>query len=121
MKSSAGMAVAAAPTAFSNSTWHNFTMWTAQHLGYAVNMSKLAPSFEDLVWAGPRMVMKLGKLGSFISFPDAIDGFGQRVIPESTDANIFHATTAGLPGAFAAESTLPPSKRSSPNKIRTPS
>ncbi|KAH8879458.1 putative amino acid sensor-independent protein [Thozetella sp. PMI_491] len=99
--------MASAPPAFANSSWHNFTLWTAQHLGYAVNMSKLAPSFEDLVWAGPRMVMKLGKLGSFISFPDAIDGFGQRVIPESTDAGVFHATTTGtgMTGSFLAEST----------------
>ncbi|TPX15052.1 uncharacterized protein E0L32_004882 [Thyridium curvatum] len=89
--------------AFDNSSmWHNFTSWTAQHLGY-LNMSKLAPSLEDLVWAGPRMVMKLGKLGSFISFPDAIDGFGQRVIPEATDSGIiFHATTAPPSGSFAA-------------------
>ncbi|EGO59535.1 hypothetical protein NEUTE1DRAFT_121325 [Neurospora tetrasperma FGSC 2508] len=76
------------------SAWHNFTLWTAQHLGYAFNVTKLAPSLEDLVWAGPRMVKKLGKLGgSYIFYPDAIDGFGQRVIAESTDPAAFFVTT----------------------------
>jgi hypothetical protein len=90
-----------APAVFDNaSVWYNFTAWTAHHLGYAVNMSKLAPSLEDLVWAGPRMVMRLGRLGSFISFPDAVDGFGQHLIPESTDPSAFHATTTGLASAF---------------------
>ncbi|OIW32444.1 putative amino acid sensor-independent protein [Coniochaeta ligniaria NRRL 30616] len=83
--------------------WHNFTLWTAQRLGYAVNISKLTPSIEDLVKAGPRMVMKLGRLGgSYISFPDAIDGFGQRVIPESTDGGIFHTTPGFVQTTVAA-------------------
>ena len=95
-----------APPVFDNSSvWYNFTTWTAQHLGYAVNMSRLAPSIEDLVWAGPRMVMKLGRLGSFISFPDAIDGFGQRVIPESTESAVFYATTTAFSATRAAEPT----------------
>ncbi|KAK0645618.1 hypothetical protein B0T16DRAFT_390206 [Cercophora newfieldiana] len=84
------------------SVWHNLTAWTAHQLGIAMNMSKLAPTLEDLVWAGPRMVMKLGKLGSFISFPDAIDGFGQRIIPDPTGTNsIFHVTTAAGHAAAA--------------------
>ncbi|KAK1766776.1 putative ubiquitin-protein ligase [Phialemonium atrogriseum] len=101
----------ASPIFDNSSVWHNFTIWTAQHLGYAVNMSKLAPSIEDLVWAGPRMVMKLGKLGSFMSLPDAVDGFGQRIIPESTAAGMVHATTTGSFAALIADTTaavLPP-------------
>ncbi|KAM7186893.1 hypothetical protein V8F33_011565 [Rhypophila sp. PSN 637] len=89
-----------------SSVWHNFTLWTAQRLGLAMNMTKLAPSLEDLVLAGPRMVMKLGKLGSFISFPDAIDGFGQRVIPESTDPGIFNALSTDA-GASLIQSAAP--------------
>ena len=83
---------------FNNATmWRNFSLWTAQRLGYAVNVTKLTPSIEDLVKAGPRMVMKLGRLGgSYISFPDAIDGFGQRVIPESTEGGIFHTAAARM-------------------------
>ncbi|KAH7631357.1 hypothetical protein B0T09DRAFT_357319 [Sordaria sp. MPI-SDFR-AT-0083] len=85
----------AIPVLNNASAWHNFTLWTAQHLGYAFNVTKLAPSLEDLVWAGPRMVKKLGKLGgSYIFYPDAIDSFGQRVIPESTDPAAFFVTTA---------------------------
>ena len=77
-------------------------MWTAQQLGLAVNMTKLAPSLEDLVWAGPRMVMKLGRLGSFISFPDAIDGFGQRGMPDPThDTDIFSSATMASLGDLA--------------------
>ena len=82
------------------SMWYNFTAWTSSHLG--VNMSRYAPSLEDFVLAGPRMVMKLGKLGSFISFPDAIDGFGQRIIPDATGSDLFSSTpvAAAMSGAF---------------------
>ncbi|KAK4238171.1 hypothetical protein C8A03DRAFT_44042 [Achaetomium macrosporum] len=96
-----GAVVAAVPRTLDNaSAWHNFTVWTAQQLGLALNVSRLAPSFEDLVLAGPRMVMKLGRFGSFISFPDAIDGFGQRVVPDPTDTDLFSASTA-LAGGLA--------------------
>ena len=89
---------------FDNSSmWHNFTTWTAQHLAF-LNVTRLAPSLDDLVWAGPRMVMKLGKLGgAFISFPDAIDGFGQRVVPDATGpGTLFHATVPPPSSAVAA-------------------
>ncbi|KAK4640505.1 hypothetical protein QC761_602160 [Podospora bellae-mahoneyi] len=77
------------PSFDNTSVWHNFTLWTTQHLKMSMNMSRLAPSLEDLVLAGPRMVMKLGKLGSFISFPDAVDNFGQRTMADPTDAGVF--------------------------------
>ncbi|OAA68355.1 ubiquitin-protein ligase [Niveomyces insectorum RCEF 264] len=96
-----------AAVSFDNaSMWHNFTLWTAQHLAF-LNMTRIAPSLDGIVWAGPRMVMKLGRLGSFISFPDAIDGFGgfggggQRVIPQATtDAAgnvLFHHGVGSIP------------------------
>lgn len=78
------------------SMWHNFSAWTSSHLG--VNVSRYAPSFEDLVLAGPRMVMKLGRLGSLMSLPDTIDGFGQRVIPDATGSDIF-SSTSSLPSS----------------------
>ena len=98
------------PAHFNNaSVWHNLTAWTAQQLGMAMNMSKLAPTLEDLVWAGPRMVMKLGRLGSFISFPDAIDGFGQRVIPDPTGTgSIFHVTTVAGHAGTLVQSVIAP-------------
>lgn len=93
-----GAAVVPAPTtAFLDnpSIWYNFTSWTVQHLKSSVNVTRYAPSLEDLILAGPRM---LTKLGSIISFPDAIDGFGQRVIPDATLAgagsDFFLTTTA---------------------------
>ncbi|KAL1902270.1 hypothetical protein Sste5346_001246 [Sporothrix stenoceras] len=109
------MAEALVPTAgmpFDNaSAWHNFTVWTAQHLAF-LNMTRIAPTFDDLVWAGPRMVKKLGRLSSYIPFPDGIDGFagfgglggiGQRVIPGATDAagNLLYGVTAGVPASDA--------------------
>ncbi|KEZ46518.1 Uncharacterized protein SAPIO_CDS0863 [Scedosporium apiospermum] len=55
----------------SRGIWYNFTTWTAQQLKYTVNVTKYAPSLEDLVWAGPRIVRRLG---SIIFLPDAIEG-----------------------------------------------
>ncbi|KAI1302755.1 hypothetical protein F5Y03DRAFT_385332 [Xylaria venustula] len=62
------------------SAWTNFTSsWT-----------RYAPSFEDLILAGPRM---LTRIGSIISFPEAIDSFGQRVVPDPTGSDYFVTTT----------------------------
>lgn len=79
-----------------SSAWQNFTSWTVQHLKHSVNVTRYAPTLEDLILAGPRM---LTRLGSIISFPDAVDGFGQRVIPDATggsdgsDSDYFLAAT----------------------------
>ncbi|KAI1352411.1 hypothetical protein F5Y01DRAFT_280025 [Xylaria sp. FL0043] len=63
------------------SAWANFTStWT-----------RYAPSLEDLILAGPRM---LTRIGSIISFPEAIDSFGQRVVPDPIGSNYFVTTTA---------------------------
>ena len=98
MASPGNAAVVAASTVFddhhsSSSAWHNFTSWTVQQLRYSVNVTRYAPSLEDLIHAGPRM---LTKLGSIISFPDAVDGFGQRVIPDATgsESDLFLTTAA---------------------------
>lgn len=90
-----------APPFDNTSIWQNFTAWTAQQLRYTVNMTKYAPSLEDLVLAGPRMVMKLG---SFISIHDAIEGFGSRGTSDAAGPDIFQATTAGSL-AFAPDTT----------------
>lgn len=97
MASPGGASVVPVPTLFddhhlSGSAWHNFTHWTVQHFKHSVNVTRYAPSLEDLILAGPRM---LTKLGSIISFPDAVDGFGQRVIPDATgsDSDYFLTTT----------------------------
>ncbi|KAI1209065.1 uncharacterized protein F4807DRAFT_108859 [Annulohypoxylon truncatum] len=88
---SPGATAAPAPTAFDNSSvWHNLTSWTVQHLRYSVNnVTRFAPSIEDLILAGPRMLTKLG----ILSFPDAVDGFGQRVIADPTSSDYFITTT----------------------------
>ncbi|KAI1414798.1 hypothetical protein F5Y13DRAFT_158327 [Hypoxylon sp. FL1857] len=89
---SPGATAAPAPTAFDNSSvWHNITSWTVQHLRYSVNnVTRFAPSLEDLILAGPRMLTKLG----ILSFPDAVDGFGQRVIADPTASDDYFFTTA---------------------------
>ncbi|KAI0131991.1 hypothetical protein BJ170DRAFT_611999 [Xylariales sp. AK1849] len=93
---SPGASIVAAPTAFDNATmWHNLTSWTAQH----INITRYAPSIEDLLLAGPRM---LTKLGSFIALPDAVDSFGQRVIPEPTGPDYFLTTTGSATSNMAA-------------------
>ncbi|KAF4452863.1 hypothetical protein F53441_4366 [Fusarium austroafricanum] len=44
-------------------SWYNPTVW-------AVNVTRYAPILEDLVWAGPRFVKRLG---SYISVPDYLE------------------------------------------------
>ena len=86
--------------------WHNFSLWTAQHLAF-LNMTRMTPSLDGIVWAGPRMVKRLGRLGSLISNPDAIGGFGglggvgQHVIADATDA-AGNALQGTAPAAHAA-------------------
>ncbi|KAM5354351.1 hypothetical protein ACJ41O_001000 [Fusarium nematophilum] len=65
-------------TNFSGS-WYNLTAWT-------VNVTRYAPTLEDLVWAGPRIVKKLG---SYISIPDTVDATpgAPRYLPDTTDSN----------------------------------
>ncbi|KAI1487739.1 hypothetical protein F5X96DRAFT_128626 [Biscogniauxia mediterranea] len=88
---SPGAAAAPAPTVFGQpGVWHNLTSWTVQHLKSSVNVTRYAPSLEDLILAGPRM---LTRLGNIISFPDPPDGFGQRVIPDPTGSDFFITTT----------------------------
>lgn len=99
------MASAVAPTQarYDNiSMWHNFTAWTAQQFRYTVNMTRYAPSLEDLVRAGPRMVMKLG---SFIAFHDPVDGFGVRVTADPTASDLFHSTASRGTTTTAAHTT----------------
>ncbi len=95
----AASVVVTAPRMLDNaSVWHNFTVWTAQQLGLAVNMTRLAPSLEDLVWAGPRMVMKLGRLGSIISLPE--------VIVDPNNIDIFASSSSSAASAAAGDLLL---------------
>lgn len=61
--------VPVSPQGLQNATvWHNLTSWT-------VNVTRYAPSLEDLFWAAPRMVKKLG---SFVPHQEManVDGSG---------------------------------------------
>ncbi|KAJ4323175.1 hypothetical protein N0V84_004438 [Fusarium piperis] len=61
------------------SSWYNPAAWT-------VNVTRYAPIFEDLVWAGPRIVKKLG---SYISIPDTLPTAQDtlRYVPAVADAS----------------------------------
>ena len=66
------LAAAATPTAgLHNATaWYNLTAWT-------VNVTRYAPSLEDLVWAAPRILVKLGY---YINLNEALEANGNRQI-----------------------------------------
>ncbi|OHF01418.1 hypothetical protein CORC01_03174 [Colletotrichum orchidophilum] len=83
--------------------WQDLSLWTAHQVQYAVNITKLTPSIEDLLWAGPRMVRKLT---AYFPFPDSLDALGQRVIPEATWPGILRTTDAATTAAFTMN--IPP-------------
>ncbi|UQC75879.1 uncharacterized protein CLUP02_17388 [Colletotrichum lupini] len=87
------------PTLENTGVWQNLSLWTAHQVQYAVNITKLAPSFEDLVWAGPRMVRKLT---AYLPIPDSLE----RVIPEATGPGILRTTDAATTAAF--DMNIPP-------------
>ena len=75
---------AAAANPQNASAWYNLTAWT-------VNVTRYAPSLEDIVWAGPRIFMKLG---SFIALPDHLGSSDSGYIPAPADANLLHPIAA---------------------------
>jgi hypothetical protein len=76
-------------TLYNNSAWYNLTAWT-------VNVTRYAPSLEDLVWAGPRMVKKLG---SFITLAEPLHpsaenlAFGSPAVAASADPALVRTFT----------------------------
>ncbi|RFU73966.1 hypothetical protein TARUN_8256 [Trichoderma arundinaceum] len=95
-------------------TWYNLTA-----LARAVNVTRYAPLFEDLVMVGPRIVMKLG---SFMVAPNPLALPAQDVIssampepellrPIATDSslysNIMEAATTPVPQAGSAAAQPP--------------
>ncbi|KAF5005159.1 hypothetical protein FDECE_8377 [Fusarium decemcellulare] len=64
---------------YTSGSWYNPTGWT-------VNVTRYAPILEDLVWAGPRIVKKLG---SYISVPDTLEATSDatRYMPAAADAS----------------------------------
>lgn len=79
-------------TSFANSTdWYNLTAWS-------IDVSRYATSIEDIVRAGPRMVMKLG---SYLALSGPFDS-----IPDSADPEVYLAADASVRNIM--EPTLPP-------------
>ncbi|KAI8631953.1 hypothetical protein F5Y19DRAFT_422633 [Xylariaceae sp. FL1651] len=89
---SPGAAIAPVSTA----TFDNVSVWA----NLSSSWTRYAPSLEDLILAGPRM---LTRLGSIIPFPEAIDNFGQRVIPDPTGSDYFVTTTVTEMAADVSE------------------
>ncbi|ETS05137.1 hypothetical protein M419DRAFT_95114 [Trichoderma reesei RUT C-30] len=66
------------PTTTTNA-WYNLTA-----LARAVNVTRYAPLFEDVVMAGPRIVMKLG---SFMTAPNSLALSAQDVVASATESD----------------------------------
>lgn len=75
--------------------WHNITLQAAQQFMSAVNVTKHVPSFDDLIWAGPRMMRKLG---FHVLFPVGITEFGSNDIAGATESDSLQH-----PGVMAAD------------------
>ncbi|KAF9869218.1 hypothetical protein CkaCkLH20_13308 [Colletotrichum karsti] len=98
------MAEPPVPASFDDSGFlQNLSLWTAHQLHHAVNVTKLAPSIEDLLWAGPRM---LKRLTAYIPLPDSLDALGPSIIPEATEPGIHHTTHAAATAAHSMN--IPP-------------
>ncbi|KAH7171543.1 hypothetical protein EDB81DRAFT_778726 [Dactylonectria macrodidyma] len=70
-----------------SSSWYNLSAWS-------VNVTRYAPLLEDLVWAGPRIVKKLG---SYIALPDNVDPPVHHFVPDPADVStLFLDPAAGL-------------------------
>lgn len=94
------------------SSWHGLTDWT-------VNVTRYAPVLEDIVWAGPRIVRKLGSLitvpenanpPALQYQPNPIDSSAITIDPDSTIQNIMEPLMAAGGAetlAGSAESTTP--------------
>ncbi|TDZ27492.1 Protein ASI3 [Colletotrichum trifolii] len=82
------------------SVWQNLSAWTYDRLEYAVNVSKLAPSLEDLIWVGPRMMRRLT---GYLPLPDSLDILGQRVISEPTTSSTLPTTDAAAITTFGTQ------------------
>ncbi|KAI1267044.1 hypothetical protein F5Y18DRAFT_354904 [Xylariaceae sp. FL1019] len=91
MASPAAAAVPLSTTALNNASFHDNITSTWTHY---------APSLRDLIFAGPRM---LTRLGSIISFSEAMDSFGQRIIPDPTGSELFTTTTTTTAAEMAAQ------------------
>lgn len=91
-------------TAFDNAGRFDISAWATNWT--AVNVTQYVPSAKDLVFAGPRMIRRLG---SFLTVPETVDNIfgariGQRIIPEATGAGILDAaTTAATTGGVVRE------------------
>jgi hypothetical protein len=77
----------------------NASIW----VNVSSSWTRYAPSFQDLILAGPRM---LTRIGSIISFPEAIESFGQRVIPDPTGSDYFVTSTTTEMAADISEAVV---------------
>ncbi|KAI1437944.1 hypothetical protein GGR50DRAFT_642319 [Xylaria sp. CBS 124048] len=96
-------------TPTSTAIFDNATDWT----NLTSTWTRYAPTLEDLMLAGPRF---LTRISSLLSLPEAVDNFGQHVIPDPTGSNYFVAATAtelaaDISGAVASTATVMEERR----------
>ena len=87
--------------------WHNITLQAAQQFLSAVNVTKHVPSFDDLIWAGPRMMRKLGLIALS---PDGITESESNEItglPESDNLEHLGMMAADISGDASRPPSMP--------------
>ncbi|KAL6881513.1 hypothetical protein J3F83DRAFT_722566 [Trichoderma novae-zelandiae] len=102
------------PTTTPTNAWYNLTA-----LARAVNVTRYAPLFEDVVMAGPRIVMKLGSLMTApnslaLSAQDAVASATESeaglLRPVTTDSSLYSniMNVASAPGSQVGTAAQPP-------------
>lgn len=87
----------AGPTQGAFGGWHNITFRAAQQYISAVNVSKHVPSFDDLIWAGPRVVRRLG---SFVLSTDGASDFQPDVFSATAESDGIHTQQGGMAASY---------------------
>ncbi|KAM3507373.1 hypothetical protein MY10362_001826 [Beauveria mimosiformis] len=79
--------------------WSNLSSW-------ATNMTRYAPSFDDLVWAGPRILEKLGSYLNLADQPDPAPNSNAGLLgTTSATYNLMDSNTSPAAAAAVREST----------------
>lgn len=87
--------------------WHNITLQAAQQFLSTVNISKHVPSFDGLIWAGPRIMRKFGLL---TLPPDGITEFESNEItglPDSDNLKHLGMMAADISGDASSPPSMP--------------
>lgn len=85
------------PTQGAFGGWHNITFRAAQQYISAVNVSRHVPSFDDLIWAGPRVVRRLGSL---VLSTDGTGDFQPDAFSATAESDGVHTHQGGMVASY---------------------